>query len=283
MSELTLGTAQWGSAYGQTNAKGRLDSAEVNQIAMEACHGGVAFVDTALDYGDAHERLRPFAQQFLVTTKVSGSTHVQDQVDRALEELGIPTLWGLLIHDWDQLTGAQRLTAAEQVCNVDRSHALRVGVSVYTEDAVVSAVNIFSSIGYTIDLVQVPASVVDQRLDESLVLSELATEGACIQVRSAFLQGVLLSPSSNMARHPDIDRFHREVSEWAGGSSVLDVCLGHLKSLNWMSQVIVGVTSSHELSQVVQSWSRTEPRRCPPSWGSSDLALIDPRRWSVAN
>lgn len=283
MSELVLGTAQWGHAYGHTNVKGRLDPAEVADIAKEAWSLGITYVDTALDYGDAHERLRPFAHRFHVTTKVSGRSDVRDQVDRARTELGAASLWGVLLHDWDVLTMSERICAAEALRDVERNAVASAGVSIYSEEALISAIDVFHRTGVSLDLVQVPANIVDRRLDESAVLLELAEAGACIQVRSVFLQGVLLSPESRNAKHPDIQRFHREASQWSPGASAMDICLGHVKALPWVSQVVFGVTSSRELSEIVRAWSRCRAQLGPSDWGSGDLTLVDPRQWHVGD
>ena len=53
MSQLVLGTAQWGNAYGVTNAVGRLADSELATIVAAAHEAGITQVDTARGYGDA--------------------------------------------------------------------------------------------------------------------------------------------------------------------------------------------------------------------------------------
>jgi len=103
VQQLVLGTAQWGDSYGVTNAVGRLSDEEIASIVAVARESGIAEVDTARGYGDAEARLRPFASEFGVTTKVSGAGDVFAQVEGSLIELGVDSLAGVLIHDWDVL------------------------------------------------------------------------------------------------------------------------------------------------------------------------------------
>ncbi|MFM8894579.1 MAG: aldo/keto reductase, partial [Actinomycetales bacterium] len=72
MAQLVLGTAQWGTGYGITSRVARIDDDELGRIVDVAHRAGITAVDTAPAYGDAEQRLRPYAQQFAITTKVAG-------------------------------------------------------------------------------------------------------------------------------------------------------------------------------------------------------------------
>lgn len=271
-----LGTAQWGNAYGVTNAVGRLADEELGSIVSVARAAGVRSVDTARGYGDAEERLRPFASQFDVTTKISGGPDVVGQVDASLSALGLSSLGGVLLHDWDQLDGkGQRMSVPGFSALLDSGKVSRLGVSVYDDAGLESAAMTFDAAGVPLGEVQVPANVLDRRLDSSSLLIELAESGARIVVRSAFLQGVLLASGGRLTDHPDVVRFRESV----GAGSLLEACLGHVKALPWASHVVVGVTSADELREITAAWEECVPELAPIDFGSSDGVLIDPRRW----
>ena len=145
-----------------------------------------------------------------------------------------------------------------------------------TVGSVASAIEHFESL----DVVQVPASVVDQRLVKSAVLHALNDAGAEIQVRSIFLQGLLLEPraTASLAAHPDIRRFHLFCE--ANGIAPLTACLSFIKSLEWATQVVVGVTGADELKQVADTWAQVPLTADWAELASSDTALVDPRLWS---
>ena len=278
MSELVLGTAQWGNAYGVTNTVGRLSDEELTAIVGVAHEAGITEVDTARGYGDAERRLRPFASQFSVMTKVSGAGDVASQVADSLAALGVESLDGVLIHDWDGLDcKGQGMSVLSFSQLLDSGAVSRVGVSVYDAAGLESAVATFEAAGVPLGVVQVPANVLDRRLDSSALLMELAATGAQIVVRSAFLQGVLLSSGGGLADHADVVRFRSGVE--ASGSSLLEVCLAHVRALPWASSVVVGVTSAAELREIVAAWDAREPELAAAEFGSDDLELIDPRRW----
>lgn len=278
VSELILGTAQWGDAYGATNTVGRLADEELAKIIEVAHEAGIGEVDTARGYGDAELRLRPFTSSFSVTTKVSGSGDVVAQVSDSCSLMGVDSLAGVLIHDWDSLDcKGQGMSVLAFSQLMDSATIARVGVSVYDAAGLESAVATFDAAGVPLGAVQVPANVLDRRLDSSSVLMELAASGAQIVVRSAFLQGVLLATGGGRADHPDVVRFRSGVE--SSGSSLLEVSLAHVRALPWVTHVVVGVTSATELREIVAAWSVRDPEMAPAEWGTGDLALIDPRRW----
>lgn len=278
MNQLILGTAQWGNAYGVTNAVGRLSDEELASIVAVARDAGITEVDTARGYGDAEERLRPFASQFDVTTKISGGSDVAAQVDASLEALGLSSVGGVLLHDWDQLDcKGQGMSVLGFSSLLDSGKVSRVGVSVYDAAGLESAATTFDAAGVPLGEIQVPANVLDRRLDSSSLLMELAAAGAQIVVRSAFLQGVLLSAGGGLADHADVVRFRSVV--YSSGSSLLEACLAHVRGLPWATHVVVGVTSAAELREIVAAWKSCEPELARADLGSDDLELIDPRRW----
>jgi len=279
VQQLVLGTAQWGDAYGVTNAVGRLSDDEVASIVAVARDAGIHEVDTARGYGDAQARLRPFARDFAVTTKVFGGADVTDQVDASLVELGVDSLSGVLIHDWDALDcKGQGMSVLAYGQLLGSGKVSRVGGSVYDSAGVDSAVSTFDAGGVPLGVVQVPANVLDRRLDEASVLMELAAAGTHVVVRSAFLQGVLLSAGGGLADHSDVVRFRKSVGS---GSSLLEASLAHVRGLPWATHVVVGVTSAAELREIFAAWESCAVSLADSSLASSDLELIDPRRWSV--
>ncbi len=194
-----------------------------------------------------------------------------------MESLDLDSLGGVLVHDWDAIDckghGMSVLAFGELL---DRGVIKRAGVSIYDVAGLESAVETFDAAGVPLGAVQVPANVLDRRLDDCALLSELASGGTHVVLRSAFLQGVLLSAGGGLADHRDVVRFR----EWAADANVplLEASLAHVKALPWASHVVVGVTSGAELREIADAWERCEAISADLH-GSDDLELIDPRRW----
>lgn len=58
----------------------------------------------------------------------------------------------------------------------------------------------------------------------------------------------------------------------------MSVALDFVRTQPWVSQIVVGVTSSSELEHLGRLWAAT-PLADLPSCSSTDIDLLDPRRW----
>ena len=166
---LSLGTAQWGTAYGLTNVRGELSDGDVAGIVQTALDFGITSVDThrttnpKQGYGRAQSRLRPWARDFSVTTKVFGGPSadvpVIEQLSASLSDLGLESVHACLVHDWYELSDeAARATVKALVDARARGLVALVGVSAYDQTDLRRAVDTFGS---DLGAVQVPVSVVD--------------------------------------------------------------------------------------------------------------------------
>ena len=272
-----LGTAQWGDAYGVTNATGRLTDADIARIMDVAADAGIAAVDTAAGYGDAEARLRPWASGLQISTKVAGAdpATVAGQVGASLAALGRLDVEIVLLHDWDALSAPTQRQAAAALRGAKAAGLVtRIGVSVYDEAGLVSAAEAFERL----DVVQVPANALDRRLDASGTLAALRSGGTRVQVRSAFLQGLLAAPTDGgLGQHPDVEAFHRAAAD--ADLTSLGMALAHVRALPWADDIVVGVTSAAELAAIVAAWQTVPASLAPMSLASADLSLVDPRTW----
>jgi aryl-alcohol dehydrogenase-like predicted oxidoreductase len=278
VSELILGTAQWGSDYGVTNEFGRITDTDLVDIMTAAKRAGVRGVDTALSYGDAQSRLRPWASELDVTTKVTGRAALS-QVRDCLRIMNVKQVYSVLVHDWHSLQPEERAEATCQLgAALDRDWVCRVGVSVYDAEEIEAAQQIFAESGVPLGVMQVPASALDRRLDNNPAISDLRKAGSVIQVRSVFLQGLLANPKSAfLSQHPDVKAFHRYTA--ARRVPGIQMALGHVKSLSWADAIVIGVSTIQEFGEIATVWSIVDAESAPPELASIDLNLIDPRRW----
>ena len=273
MQSVILGTAQWGLDYGITNSAGRLGDRDAVDLAHAAWRLGVRRLDTAPAYGDAEERIPVLAPSFEVQTKVSvcGDLTVAESVAASLRRLGRGSLDGVLVHDWSSAEPSAREAGAKALEQLRESGLVAaVGVSGYGADDVASALAIFT----VLDLVQVPVSVLDQRLSGSAELGEVRARGGRVQARSVFLQGAALAPADHaMGAHPDVVRLR-------GVGRPVELCLGFIAAQEWIDEVVVAATSAAELEEIMAALERPVTRQDWPSLASNDLRLVDPRHWT---
>ena len=288
---LILGTAQFGMPYGITNRHGQVSAHEVNAILVHAQDAGLIMIDTAAGYGTSEETLGLCLSDFPgfgVITKVPSVTsetvapadvqRIRDSVSRSLDRLRRDKVHGLLAHHGADLLkpGGERIVELLESLKREGTTA-RLGVSVYDADEIERILKIMRP-----DIVQVPMNLFDQRLIRSGHIAMLRKEGIEIHGRSAFLQGVLLTDSSELPEY-----FHRFAGQFAlygkfireHNLSRLAACLGFMIEQSGVDRIIVGVTTKNELAELLAALPAQSGLPLMNQLASSDTALLDPRQW----
>jgi aryl-alcohol dehydrogenase-like predicted oxidoreductase len=280
-----LGTAQFGLNYGISNKSGKVSVREAAKILLKAREHGMLWLDTAAAYGHAESTLgdlRAPEMGFLIVTKTlpmaSGFASVIERVYRSLELLKVDKLNGLLVHQardllgplgagyWDAL---ERLKATGLVTSI--------GISTYYEDDPLELVKTFQP-----DFVQLPVSILDQRLVRDGTLAAIKELGVLIHARSIFLQGLLFVATERLPPKlkPCSDALALVKEMIADcGSSPLNAAISFVLERPEVDVAVVGVTSVRELSEIAAA-----ARNPPPPLIWSDLAineklLLTPSLW----
>jgi aryl-alcohol dehydrogenase-like predicted oxidoreductase len=293
MTELGLGTAQFGMAYGVSNAAGCVPPEGVAAILAAACEAGVRVIDTAAQYGHSEHALGaafPARHSFRIVTKsplidsrACGRERAQTAtrgLETSLERLGQSGVYGLLVHDVKALAGADG-DALWAALDALRAQGLvqRIGVSAYTGEDIDLVLS-----RYAPDLVQVPVSVLDQRLIESGHLARLKAHWIEVHARSVFLQGLLVMPPGE--RHGYFRRFERELAAFERfrverGFSAVRVALGFLAAVPEVDVALVGVTTPAELRECVEALTASGPAAEFATLACRAPGLLNPSLWEL--
>jgi aryl-alcohol dehydrogenase-like predicted oxidoreductase len=286
MTRLILGTAQFGAGYGITNSTGRLTDAAVRDILGTAAASEIDLFDTAPDYGDAQARLAAFRPPSPTPRYVSkfglpalGEATGTDLGGRSLTALGVSSLYGLLFHRVADLRD-ERAVPAWELLRAERAdgRVTRIGASIYDADDLAVVVERFPGL----DLIQVPGNIIDRRLLDSPVLRDLHDRGVEVHVRSAYLQGLLLTapdrvPDELAGLRPAVAAIAAAAA--SSGRSVLELVLASLKGHPVVDAVLVGALSGDELGDTVRAWNSAGDAPPVVALPEVDASLLDPRLW----
>ncbi|MDC1120390.1 aldo/keto reductase [Alphaproteobacteria bacterium] len=153
----------------------------------------------------------------------------------------------------------------------------KIGFSAYDKDEIISVTNNFS-----IDCVQLPLSLLDQRLAQNEFLPWLKSQNLEIEARSVFLQGALLMPTNQLpmclaeARNV-IEKIKSDQSK--RGVSVLDACIDFVKSIGCIDRMVVGVHSVQQLRQILEANNKTLARFDYSAYAIDDEKIVNPTKW----
>jgi aryl-alcohol dehydrogenase-like predicted oxidoreductase len=286
MKKLALGTAQFGLAYGIANTEGQVTADAAGKILARAREAGMDTIDTAIAYGQSEQRLgETGVEGWHVVSKLpavpEACADVQDwvvaNVEGSLARLRVPHLRGLLLHRPGQLLGANGRALYQALLRLkDSGKVEKIGISIYEPSELDDLCAHFA-----FDLVQAPFNVFDRRLATSGWLRRLHAEGVEIHVRSAFLQGLLLSEAGGSPA--GFERWESLWSSWrawvtAAGLDSLRAALGHVLSYPEIDRVVVGVDSLRQLNEIL-ACAQSGPQRAPETLATADIDLLNPARW----
>lgn len=275
-TKLVLGTAQLGLNYGVANTIGRPSQEVSREIVKTAISNGVSFIDTARAYGEAEKVLGQSLQagwqgRAGIITKLSPlsdcpanasanvvNAFVDASVHMSRASLCLQKLDVLMLHrasHFDEWGGAawRRLLELKEL-----GFIAELGVSVQSPAELIMALE-HEDVSY----IQLPLNILDWRWKDSVprILKAKLSRQLSIHVRSAYLQGVILSQEAEVWRVANIENASAYI-EWLVDTakkfdrrSIQDLCIGYLASLDWIDGIVVGVESVDQVRSNVELFS----------------------------
>ena len=286
LAKLGLGSGQF--VLDQTSVRGRPAVAEVRDILSVAARSGLSMFDVAgrspqgeATIGEAMPMPPPFRVSISTIRADRGPDMVEAEIHAALRRLGVAQADCIFVPSAAELFGPHGLALWTRLQQLrDAGVCRRIGVAVFASDDPVGLARRFRP-----DVIQAPASLLDQRLLIDGTLATLAGMGIEVQLRSIFLNGLIFLPPDRAPNHlkaaaSRISRARRLIAE--GRSDPLQACLGFALSRPEASTVLVGVTSAAELQAVVAAAASPPPDLDWDEMAIDDPVALDPRQWAAA-
>jgi len=278
LEKLGLGTVQFGQAYGVSNRSGQVSREEAAAILDRAAKAGVRLLDTAANYGEAETILVALdTSPFRVVTKTTNLTHGLDRViARARQSAQSLKADTLLVHAANDLKGPD----GEALWNAlrrlkDEGVFRKIGISVYMADDPAALAECFHP-----DVMQLPFSLLDQRLRENGSLIRLKELGVEVHARSLFLQGLLfMEELPAKLRHAAPHLAHIRKTLKNANITPLAAALGFVLMQPEIAFGLVGVTSSKELDEIIAAAEQPLPRLDWASFALKDELVLTPSLW----
>lgn len=291
LSDLIIGTAQFGLDYGITNLNGRTSKEEVKKILQYCRNNNIHILDAAADYGKSEQVLGEIITDnyftiysktphiFVESIKNVDLQQIKASFYQSLKKLKVNQIEGIFVHNVQNLI----------VANGDKLFRLlqgwkeeglikKIGVSIYDEDMVSTLLE-----NYDLDVFQIPINLYDQRLLHSGTLRKIKDKDIEIHARSIFLQGILLADEHMLTK-----KFHRYIPYNQKLKAFLDKyqmtkldgALKFVSQIDEIDHILVGINHLQQLEEIVASFEALDDRKILfDSFQLSDIDLIDPRRW----
>lgn len=281
---------QWGLPYGVSNTSGQTLDAEISSILNSAHAHGVRTIDTACLYGDSETKLgNQKLGAFQIVSKTprcaaiadgeTASSFLSSSIHQSLNKLQVSKLYGYMVHHANDLLGPQGPEIAMALRQLKEQGLVdKVGVSVYEKEQL-DAITAF----FIPDLIQVPINVMDQRLIKNGTLRKMKDIGVEIHARSAYLQGLLLMPLSQVPAYfepvlPLLSLWHDRCQ--AQHLSPAHAAIAFVSGIAEIDQIIIGVENTQQFEEAIR-FGKDIPSFDATDLNCNDTSMIDPRFWKL--
>jgi len=285
MKNFILGTANFSNNYGVLYPS-NIESSGLENLINFAQDNGVNHFDAAKSYEGAEEKLGKYlnkSQLIIVDSKINtkecGSLKsIVAAVEESIHKIGVKNLDTLYLHHHNLILGSNSkivMSGLEKVLELGLANNL--GISVYTQKDLLDCKKIFP----LLTRFQILENICDRRLINSQEMIKIAESGNQINVRSVFLQGLLLTqpkdfPSNLIGARDAVKKLILYSQNHK--VSITHLCIAYAYSIRWATKIVVGVESSNQLKEIISS------KYVLPSGWETEIpilprTLIDPRFW----
>ncbi len=280
-----MGTATFGTKYGVNNFQGEQSTNDSLAILQRAWDVGVVELDTAPEYATAEDIIGNFhqsAQRFGVYSKIlnlpgQSFESWENSISKSMKSLRVPVLEGAYFHRPENLLDMNKNRVKEFMGTVlESGRVKKFGVSVYSINEIEKLLESFPEI----TLFQIPENILDRRMLNSTLLTDMAGIGHEIHVRSIFLQGLLLMDPNDVPKtlSGSAPRLN-ELTKFAEKKelTLVETCLSYLKLLKFASGYLVGISNANQLSEIMNAKLVEFQENELPTILESQF--LDPRTW----
>ena len=257
INKLILGTAQFGLNYGINNSNGRPNNLEIFKILNYAYENGIRTLDTAQDYGSAHQVISQYLKKyphnkFDIITKVNPDsikkTFLLTKVTEICKLFNTKNLAGFMFHNLQKLKENKSLY--NEILKIkEKGIVKKIGISVYENSEIEDVVNNFSDF----DFIQIPFNLLDNENLRKKHINIAKINNIKIHARSIFLQGLFFkSPNllnkkfKNLVPHL---KYLNKISK-TKNIEINEMALKYVIEKKYIDNVLIGVDN---IDQIIEN------------------------------
>lgn len=288
-NKLTIGTAQFGQAYGFNSTSTNVNNEQALRIINYCYVNGIRSIDTAYAYGTSENILGQIGvNKFSVNSKFSiqdiSSNELTEKgilslVQESLRRLKIHKLDSLLLHRSEDLLGpSQNLIISAMNTLKEKNLISKFGISVYAPEEIFQCLEVCD-----LDVIQAPVNFFDRRFLDSEVIEKCKNRQIELHARSIFLQGLLLLKKAEIPKKflnfsYELGLWHKFLAE--NNLTPLQACLAFVLTQQELSKIIFGIDSLEQLMEITSAASKFTDMKTNFSENIIlNNNLIDPRLW----
>ncbi len=286
--KISIGTAQFGKKYGISNISGKTKKSEIGKILKIAKQRNINLIDTAQNYLNVENRLASYhLNDFKISTKISDINRVNIETNKhfiynkiihSLQNLKIKKIDTIFLHNTNDLLSKNGDKYFEDLIKSKKNNLVnKIGITVYSTKEINEIISNFD-----IDVVQCPFNIFDNRLVETGMYNQLVNKKIEIEVRSIFLQGLLLMNADKIPlQFQSFQKLFKLWFEFLKKNQIcqLDACINFVKKYKKIKRIIIGVENSNQFLEIIKSFNKNNYIDFP-KMSSNQIKLINPNLWN---
>ena len=285
MNKIVIGTANFGKIYGIQNRKlpKKIINSKILKILLRS---KIKFLDTAFEYDNKLFKSSNLKKLKIITKVKLPKKNIDFYVKNfenilisKIKLLGINYFDYLLIHDSNDLKIKNGQILLNKILNLKKKKYIKkVGASIYEPKELPTVYKNFVP-----DLIQAPLNLFDQRIINSNFFNLIKKNNTKLQVRSIFLQGMLLKDIDELKKMNLNKKLVDKISifdQWCKKKKIsrLEACVSFVKSIKNIKFITIGFNSDIELKQILKSF-KSKKKIYYKQFNDIEKKLIDPRKW----
>jgi len=280
---IIIGTANFGSGkYGIKNKK-KNSGNKIKSIIDFAKLNGINRLDTSIEYKGVYRNLSKInLMEWKVSSKFTLKRYKDDIIKKfsndfnaSLKKLKIRKYDVFSFHNIDDLNH-KNITGIIKLLKTFKKKNLinKIGVSLNDPNEIKIVKKKFKP-----DIIQLPFNLLDRRILNRKLLKECG--GIEIQVRSIFLQGLLLMNYKNRGKNNN-----REIllkfDKWINLQKIkrYQACINFINNFKFFKTCVIGVNTKSDICQFLKAIGDNS-KKFPKEILSNNLNLIEPRKWKI--
>lgn len=278
IDKLVIGTAQSMNDYGLFPIT-KLEKKNYLDIFNFAKNKNITRLDTAKSY--KNEKLISKFKTFEITTKInfeydcSLSQNIE-LLKQHLKLLEVDKVENLLIHNFS-IKNFKELKKLNDFFSIIKKfdYSNNIGFSLYYDDEILS----FIVENISIDLIQIPLSIFDQRFVNSEYLDLYKSLNIKVQARSIYLQGLLLNNKMhNFKNFDNWSTIFNSYYNWLEKNQIspIEACISYIHSQKKIDRFIIGFNNQNNLCNLLKV-KLNESLNFPLF--TNDDNLLNPAKW----
>jgi len=255
--KISIGTAQFMRGYGVNRKFKNFNYNEKKKLIKLAEKNKIRDIDTAFSYKTAHKELGKIGiKKFRITTKLpkipKKSTDYEKDIlkliTKALLELKLKKIDTLLVHDYKNLIKNNILKYTEALSLIKKKGLVsKIGISLYNTEEIINILKFWKP-----DIIQVPYNIIDRRIEGKNILSILKKKKIKLQVRSIFLQGLILKKK----RPQKFNRWRKFFDKWflwceKNNLEPFEAAYLFVKKNKHVNKVVIGFENFKQLKKII--------------------------------